>query len=100
MRLWCILDIEKVLTVKENKFFVGSEELTQSQLINLQQEVLFFKESALWKVVTNTLREQAQKMMFEKSVSFQDMTNGKMILYTVNVQNKILDSISKVDRVN
>lgn len=40
-----------------------------------------------------TLKDEAQTIMFLKSKDFQDMLVGKMMLYNLDVQNKIVERV-------
>ncbi len=76
---------------KTGLIFVGGKRLEEPTIMNLKAESEFFKNSQLWKIINESLKSQAQKTMFENSTTFEDMMTGKMMLYDLSFQNKILD---------
>lgn len=42
-----------------------------------------------------TLKYQAQKIMFDNSKDFNDMLGGKYMLYNLDIQQKLLDQLYK-----
>ena len=52
-------------------------------------------ETELWKRVVQSTKWQAQKMLFEKSQTVEDMIFGKAFLYTIDLLDKRLKTISK-----
>jgi len=51
--------------------------------------------SRLWQIITNTLADIARKTMFEKAENFDDMRIGKAILYSIDLQKKIIEAVKK-----
>ncbi len=86
-------DEKQVITHSKqtNQFFVGGIAIDDSRVANLRSEAEFFLASDMWKIINETLRDVACKVMFEKSTSFDDMKNGKSILYTLSFQNNTLN---------
>jgi len=98
--LLCAVRLEDILTMdKQGNIYLGGEKLDVTVARNLKEEAIFLGESQLWKLLTNTLRDQAQKVMFEQSTSYDDMRNGKMMLYNINVQEKIIAMLKAVPSV-
>ncbi len=47
-----------------------------------------------WKELMNSIRYEAAKVMYEKSLSYDDVRGGKFMLYTIELINKKLLRIS------
>lgn len=88
---------EDVLTVstKSGSIFLGKDKITDGEFKNLQEEASYLKNTRIWSVLTNTLRDQAKKTMFEKSKNWDDMVTGKAMLYNIGVQENIVDILTK-----
>lgn len=76
--------------------FIGGHRAENQEVRNLQQEVRYFKESRLWKLLTETPRWMANEIMFNKSETYDDMKGGKMMLLNLDTQEKILSTIEKI----
>lgn len=72
---------------------LDGEPLTFEQLSNLDREAKYIQSTQLWKVLTDTLTAYGQKMIWERSKTIEDLASGKMVLYTVDVQKKIVYNI-------
>ena len=87
----CAVNPYQVIRIddKLNKAFIDGKELTKEEIKLLKDEIFALRQSRLWKIFSNTIAEQARKVMFEKSLNFEDMYAGKMMLYNLDVLNKI-----------
>lgn len=93
-------DIIKTVPVRDRfgrlvdiKFYFKGKELSPLDLKNLREEVKFIKESAIWKIMTNSLKEEARRTMNEKAMNFEDMRSGKLLLYAISLQEKIIEKL-------
>ena len=92
--LLCAVVAEDILGVdKMGKIYLNKELIRDDEIRMLQAEAKFLNNSRLWSILTNTLYLQAQKTMFELATSFDDMRQGKAILYAIDVQKKIIKII-------
>ncbi len=76
---------------------LGDDELTKQEVKNLKEEVKYYKQSRLYSIFHNTLKNKAQDVMFTKSSSFEDMRSGKMCLLNLDIQDNILKAIETFD---
>jgi hypothetical protein len=90
--------LDDVLTVdsKTNTLFLGKDLLTEGQRRQLRQEAKDFERTLLYSILMNTPANQARKIVFERSVSFDDIWSGKMMLYTIDLQEKIVQKLSTI----
>jgi len=94
---FCALVPEDVVTTnKLGSIFIAGEPLQEGEASALETEAKMFKEMRLYKLLFGTLIDQAYKTMFEKSTNFDDMRNGKMMLYNIGVQKNIVDKLSRL----
>ena len=69
--------------------------LTPAEITQLREEATFFQNSRLWEILENELRYHAQKTMYEKSQTPQDIVAGKLLLYLVDVVKTKLHEMTK-----
>ena len=101
LRQWCLKNVfntpvvSDVVTIAKDKshLLIDGQKITDAELANLHAEYLTIKKFRLWNMVTNTVRDQAKKMMFENAQSYDDMLAGKMMLYVVSVQENVLENL-------
>lgn len=80
--------------------FIEGQRATNQQILNLQAEVNIFQESELWKYMNANLNKHVSKLVFEKSETMTDLIVGKTILYTLDIQFKMMEKIlqAKLER--
>ena len=84
-------------TGKTIAVYLGKERLNVSQISNLKQEVYMFKNTQLYSIFMNTVKDQAQQIMFNKSKDFDDMRTGKAMLYNLDILDNIAKTIDGID---
>lgn len=93
---FCAVTLDDIMTIDRlGGIKLDGEKLSSGEALGLYEEARYFQGSRLYKILMNSLRDQAQKVMYEKSESFDDMRNGKMMLYNLSVQENIIDAILK-----
>ncbi len=80
------------LDQKAGLVYIGGKKADVGQLGNLKSEAEYIAESNLWKLMTETPKELAQRAMFIDGQTLVDMQKGKSILYTISTQEKILQT--------
>ena len=88
---------EEILTTAGNGkvLLLDGEQISQEELKNLSNEAKVIESTMVYKIITNTLRLQASRKMFEESKSWEDMIAGKMMLYSIGVIENIIKILSK-----
>lgn len=84
-----------VILASHGIVYVNGEALTPTQLQNLQGEVELIRKTNLYKILFGTPKDVAMKIMFEKAQSFDDMRAGKMLLYALDLQQKVMETIMR-----
>jgi hypothetical protein len=96
VKLFPIFKLENVLTVnKAGVLFLDQKPIDGKKLANLKEQARLLKNGDLWVILTETMMFQAQRIMFNESKDFQDLINGKMILYCIDILQKSIDKIDK-----
>lgn len=95
------LDGNSLITFDKTKglVFIGGERILPERLANLKAESEFVLKSELWKLMTETVRHMAYDMMFTKSTNFEDIRSGKMLLYHLDVQKKLMETFKSYQHV-
>jgi hypothetical protein len=76
---------------KTKSIYLGNVVADPVTMSNLQAEVQFLLESELWKILYNTPKAEAEKSMFVKGETLDDMKKGKTMLFVLDQQKKILE---------
>lgn len=74
---------------------LGNEQISNMELASLQEEIKFIEKTRFWKIITETLKNDAMERGFTKSQSFDDMRACKMMLFNLDIIDKIKDNIKK-----
>lgn len=75
---------------------LAGKKLNTNQVSLLRNEAQMFQKTQLWKIFTETLRNQAHLKLFEKMNSLEDSHFGKALLQSITVFETIMDNIQKV----
>lgn len=91
-KLLCAVNPLDVFTSDKTgkKLFLNGREITELEMGDLKADAMYFGKSRLWNVLAETIRSQAMEVMFTKSKDFDDMRTGKMMLYNLDIQKKII----------
>ncbi len=84
-----------VLSVGEKNglIYLNGNQISDVELFNLAEETRALETWRVWGILHNTLSDMARKTMNEKATTYEDMMSGKLILYTLDIQKSILNSI-------
>jgi hypothetical protein len=78
---------------KDDKLLIEGKEITLDEAQSLLAEVQFIKETRFWAICQNTLKEQAQKSIFDNAKVYDDIVWGKALLYNLDLQLRIMEII-------
>lgn len=78
-------------------YLLNGDRIPVAELKRLKQESVYLKETQIWKIFQETLKSHAHKMIFINSTNYDDVLAGKLMLYNLNVQKKIVDKFSKIN---
>lgn len=86
--------VEDVVTTntKTGVIMLNGKVIKNNELNQLQAEIKALEGFRIWSVMTNSLRHIAQDKVFNKSLDFNDVVAGKLMLYNIG----IMESIAKV----
>lgn len=89
--LYRAVDVKDVITVhKDGRIFVDGLQLSDKEIKNIQEEAKIIEKMHLWKIMTSSLSHVANKKMYDRAESFEDMFFGKATLYSEAVRTDIL----------
>lgn len=75
---------------------IGGEIADAGRLSVLKAEAELIKNTALWKIINESIKNDAQLSMFIKGESVDDMKKGRSMLYTLSLQNKVIELFESV----
>lgn len=94
--LW-LSAIPEVVETKAGRVFINGEPADSQRVSNLKAEADFFAASDLWKVLNDTMNDDAQRTMFVLGEDApKQLATGRTILYTLSVQKSAIDRLQKV----
>ncbi len=83
--------LEDVVTENTAKqLMIGGIVQKPDEVKALKAEAKMILDTRVWSLLENTLKAQAQNKIFIKSLNFSDTAAGKLMLYNLDVQKKIL----------
>jgi hypothetical protein len=85
-------DENNIVTFNKEKgmVFLGGRKMETTEIANFHADAEFILESGLWKAIVNTVGNDARDRIFNRSETFQDVLNGKMALYNLDLIKKLL----------
>ena len=94
--LFNAIDEKNIVEVKGRTMFVGGKETTDDKAQRIKKEAGAFEDSFIWQVVSNQVKYEANKKMFLKSVSTEDILHGKMALWVLEIIEKKLKELASL----
>lgn len=94
--LFNAVSANQVLRTKNGKVLIGNQVLNQEMKDRLKLDAQSFRNSLLWNLVGNQVKYLANQRIYEKSSVIEDILAGKMTLYTVKVQEELMDKIEQL----
>lgn len=83
--------------------YLNGKRLVDKDIVEFQNEIKVLEKLRIWRVYTETLRDQAKQRMFEKSVTYDDMWSGKMMLKNWEVVediNKLIKTWKPIEPIH
>lgn len=84
-----------VVSFHGDKVALAGRILVPAEVNQLRSEIKVLQKMKLWNIISASVVDVSKKMMFENSRSYEDMRAGKVILYTLDLQNNILKNVAK-----
>ncbi|MCK9393592.1 hypothetical protein M0Q03_02195 [bacterium] len=82
-----------ILRVENNTWLYRDKPLTDSEMKLISAEAKYLLSSTLWKILQDDIKWQANEKMYFKSKTIEDLTAGKLWLYTLNCIKKRLEEL-------
>jgi len=80
--------------------YLGKNQLSLKDVKEISNGAKVIKEMYTWQLISNELKRTANQIMYEKSKDIDDMIFGKVILYVIDVIDKKLDKLARLDFKN
>jgi len=95
--LLSVIDTKKIISVdKAGIVYIGGVQQDKVVLQNLKQEAEMLLVSQLWQILYNTPKALAEKAMFVEGKTMEDLNKGRSMLFTLDTQRKILETLTQV----
>ena len=92
-RLINSIKVEDVVSFSRDGIYLGGYKVGKEELHALKEEIKYFEKARIWEILTNTLAFKAIERIGEKSITFDDVWSGKMMLFNIELQKNILSVI-------
>ena len=91
-KLFCTISVEDVLEVrKDGSLWIGNKILPENKAKEFIAQAKLLTELDVWRFMKNNLRYLANQQMFNESKKVEELIAGKMMLYTISIQEKLLN---------
>ena len=105
-RLFCVFGAEDIVTVKwideangVGRLMIGKDVVPQAEAFNLVKELRLLQQLPSFRRVLESIKGSANEMMFMKSKVVEDIVFSKAMLYTVDVLEKLIANISRIEEI-
>ncbi len=97
-QLWeemSVVDPQAIVTIDKTKrlLYIGGELADPGRLANLKAEADFLVQTDLWKLIHETPKQLAHREMFVAGDSLDAMKKGRSMLFWVDAQKNIIDTL-------
>ena len=79
------------------KLFMGGSELSEGVVQNIVHDAKYFQKSELWKIISNQIRDIANKNTMTNGTSLDDLLVGKTTLHTVGMIENTITKLAQVE---
>lgn len=86
------------LKVSGGELIYNQQVVPKAAINELVSEANMIMNSGIWKMLLNEMKYESQKLMFEKAQTIDDLVFGKACLYMLDVIERKLFSISKLNK--
>ena len=95
--LFNVISHEDVLfKEKDGKWYLGNKEISPNQLRQYASEAAIIKKSFFWKEIVKSMKYLTNRKMFLQSKTIDDLTGGKLVLYTLKNIDEILNLAERI----
>jgi hypothetical protein len=81
----------------ENVYRLAGKKLNAGQASLLRNEAQMLEKMQLWKIFTETLKNEAHQRMWEKMVTLEDSHYGKALLHAISVFSIIVEKLQQIE---
>lgn len=82
--------LEDIITTDKGILKIGGRIPEKTELQALQAEAKAMEGFQLWKIMNETLRAEAIDKGWNKSLNYDDLKTGKMMIYSLDVMESII----------
>lgn len=86
---------EHIVEYLNKELYIGGVKPTEQQIEELAKEVQLLEQTALWKLLTATVKAQATHMGITLSKDFDQLLFAKAMLHVVGIQTSLIESVKK-----
>ena len=84
---------DDLLIRKGSKLFIGKRELTQEEIIQLQDDAITFGNSLIWKLMSNNIYWIANFKMMQEADKEDEMFMGRAMTLIISTLQEFIDKL-------
>ena len=93
-RLFCSINPDNVFSVhKDGRVFLAGQQISTAEAKSLYEEIKYIRKCRVWEIKNETLKKDAMERAFEKAINFDDLMTAKLMLFNLDIEEKIFNSI-------
>ncbi len=92
-KLFSTVDISSVARSDKGKMYIGGNEASPEEVDAMKEEIRFLESTRIWRLFQETVRYQAQETIITKSLSFDDVKSGKLMLVNLDILQSIVNIV-------
>lgn len=87
---WFVQPEDVFIVNPQGNMFLGGNEMTKTEISNLQGEIKFIERSQLWKIMQETLRQKAIEKSVLNSTEWEQVLAGKMMIHSLGIFKSVM----------
>lgn len=86
--------------IRESKgiIYLGNKEIKEQDLRILLAEIKALETMSIWRIINETIKQDALDRGWNKSTSVEDLNVGKTMFYTLDLQNSIIRTLKSKEK--
>lgn len=82
--------MDDVLKIDKGDVIIGGKKVSEDEIKQLIAEAKALEGFTLWKIINETIKQDALDRGWKNSVKMEDLNTSKTIFYTLDLQNSIV----------
>jgi hypothetical protein len=85
-----------ILQMKGRDIYFQGQKISKENALKLKADAKIWGDSMLWQVLSIEAKSAANKRMFDRAVTIEDIIAGKMMLYSIDIIEQKLAQLTRL----